>query len=86
MIPSLENHLFSNLPENTGTYGKRKMSFSLLSVRGQHLEFFIFSLDILCASITKEKNRAKTHSKQRHHSVSDCGGEGSRHFPRICRS
>lgn len=39
MIPSSENHLFSNLPENTGTYGKRKMSFSLLSVRAQHLEF-----------------------------------------------
>ena len=40
----------------------------------------------MCASITKEKNRAKIHSKQRHHSVSDGGGEGSRHFPQICTS
>lgn len=47
---------------------------------------FISSSDLLCASITKEKNRAKMHSKQRHRSVSDGGGEGSRHFPRICRS
>lgn len=39
MIPSLESQIFSNLPENTGTYGKRKMSFGLQSVRAQHLEF-----------------------------------------------
>ena len=38
MIPSLESQILSNLPENTGTYGKRKMSFGLLSVRAQHLE------------------------------------------------
>ena len=60
MIPSLENHLFSNLPENTGTYGKRKMSFSLLSVRGQHLEFLYPPLTY-CVLLSLKKRTVLKH-------------------------
>lgn len=55
MIPSLESQIFSNLPENTGTYGKRKMSFGLLSVRARHLEFLYPPLTY-CVLLSLKKN------------------------------
>lgn len=81
MIPSLESQIFSNLPENTGTYGKRKMSFGLQSVRAQHLEFLYPPLTY-CVLLSLKKRTVLKYIKNKGtvRSVSDSGGEGSRHF------